>query len=260
MEGLRPHGGQWRHPTLSLESRVKRPLIPAEGRRPLACTAFAIAALMALGHRAEAAELTGSAALTTDYVWRGSTQSDGDPAVQAGATLAGASGVYASLWGSSVRFPAAPEASTELDATVGWSRALGNGWTIDVNALRYVYAGTRGLDWNEVGATASYRDALWLSVGQSTDALALGHRGTYVQLGGRHAFNGRLRAEGGVGHYALPDAAVGGYSHAWISGVWTVRGSTQLRATLHDTDRDAKTLFGNRFAGRRVELALQTRF
>lgn len=239
---------------------MKRPLVPAEGRRPLACAALAVAALMAIGHRAQAAELTGSAALTTDYVWRGSSQSDGDPAAQAGAKLAGASGVYASLWGSSVRFPAAPEASTELDATLGWSRALNDDWSLDVNALRYAYAGARGLEWNEVGATATFRQTLWMSVGHSMNALALHHRGTYVQVGGRHAFDPRVRVEGGVGHYALSGAAVGGYSHAWISGVWTLRGATELRATLHDTDRDARRLFGDDFAGRRAELALQTTF
>lgn len=222
--------------------------------------AVAVAGLLLAFGNARCAELTGSAALTTDYVWRGTTQSDADPAVQAGARLAAASGVYASVWGSSVHFPAVPDASTELDLTIGWSHALGKEWAIDVNGLRYVYAGTHGLDWNEVNATATFRQNLWLSVGHSTNALASHHDGTYVQVGGKHAVTNRFRVEGGLGHYALSNAVVSGYSHAWASGVWTLRGPTELRLTLHDTDSHARQLFGDVVAGRRAELALQTSF
>ena len=43
---------------------------------------------------ASAADFTGYAALTTDYVFRGVTYSDGHSAVQAGADVALGSGVY----------------------------------------------------------------------------------------------------------------------------------------------------------------------
>jgi len=234
--------------------------VPKESRLPVLFAAATAGALLLLGGTAQAADISGSAALTTDYVWRGSTQSNGDPAVQAGLKLAGASGLYGSVWGSSVHFPAVPDASAEVDLTVGWGRALAKDWAVDVNVLRYVYPGTQGLDWNEVNASATFRQNLWLSVGHSSNALALRHSGTYVQLGGKHAFGDRFRLEGGVGHYALTDAAVNGYSHAWASGVWTLHGPTELRATLHTTDANAKRLFGDDFAGRRAEIALQTSF
>lgn len=238
---------------------MKRHGIPQEGRLPRLVAATAAAALLLAGH-ARAGDLSGSAALTTDYVWRGSTQSDGGPAAQAGFKLAADSGFYGSVWGSSVDFPAVPDASTELDITLGWGRSLGENWAVDANVLRYVYPGTQGLDWNEVNATATYRQSVWLGVGHSTNALALHDRGTYAQVGGKHAFGERFRVEGGIAHYALGGAAVDGYSHAWASGVWTLRGATELRATLHDTDDRARALFGDDFAGRRVELALQTSF
>jgi uncharacterized protein (TIGR02001 family) len=47
-------------------------------------------------------ELSGYLVLTSDYVWRGVTQSDGDPAVQLGGDIAFNSGIYAGLWGSTV--------------------------------------------------------------------------------------------------------------------------------------------------------------
>ena len=53
---------------------------------------------------AAAAAVEGTATLTSDYVWRGSSQSDGDPAVQAGLKLSAGTGWYASAWGSGVSF------------------------------------------------------------------------------------------------------------------------------------------------------------
>ncbi|HPW14053.1 MAG TPA: TorF family putative porin, partial [Thermomonas sp.] len=67
---------------------------------------------------ASAADLSGNATLTTDYVWRGSTQTQGDPAVQAGFKVSGASGLYASAWGSNVKFAPETHASSELDFTI----------------------------------------------------------------------------------------------------------------------------------------------
>lgn len=215
---------------------------------------------LVLGGSAQAADLSGSAALTTDYVWRGTTQTDGGPAVQAGFKLASDSGVYGSIWGSNVNFPAAPDAWTELDLTLGWSRAIGQRWAVDVNVLRYAYPGTHGSDWNEVNAIATFRGNLWLGIGHSTNALALRHPGTYAQVGGTHAFGQHFRREGGFAHYALRRGAVDGYSHVWASGVWKLRGATELRATLHGTGEQADTLFRGDSAGRRVEFALQTSF
>ena len=47
---------------------------------PLSFAILAAAGLLSLASDASAAELTGSATLTSDYVWRGSTQTSGDPA------------------------------------------------------------------------------------------------------------------------------------------------------------------------------------
>lgn len=47
---------------------------------------------------------SGSAAVTSDYRFRGMTQNYNDPAVQAGFTLSHSSGLYAALWGSNVNF------------------------------------------------------------------------------------------------------------------------------------------------------------
>lgn len=207
-----------------------------------------------------AGEVTGNTALTTDYVWRGSSQTLEKPAAQAGVKVAAKTGFYASAWGSNVEFAPALSASSEFDLTVGWSGKVGADWAIDVNALRYVYPGTTvNVDWNEVNASATWRDRAWVGVGHSTNAMASGARGTYVSGGVRIPTGEKLRFEIGAGHYVMADA-LPDYSHAWASGVWAFKAPFELRITAHATDNHAKTRFGNDFAGNRVEAALQASF
>ncbi|KAG0750580.1 hypothetical protein G6F24_015099 [Rhizopus arrhizus] len=87
----------------------------------MAAIVAALAGLLAIGSAQAQVQVSGSAALTSDYVWRGSSQSAGDPAVQAGAKAAIASGWYASVWGSNVSFRPDNGARSEFDLVAGWS-------------------------------------------------------------------------------------------------------------------------------------------
>ena len=117
----------------------------------MAAVVAALAGLLGMGSAQAQVQVSGSAALTSDYVWRGSSQSDGDPAVQAGAKISIPSGWYASVWGSNVSFKPDNGARSEFDLVAGWSGALAPDWTLDANLTRYVYPGTgRALDWTEL--------------------------------------------------------------------------------------------------------------
>lgn len=209
---------------------------------------------------AAAAAVEGTATLTSDYVWRGSSQSDGDPAVQAGVKLSASTGWYASAWGSGVSFRPDNGARSEFDLVAGWSGAVTPDWSVDVNLTRYVYpSATVDLDWTELNGTVTWRQRAWLQVGVSDNALAGGHGGTYAQLGARLPLGEQWRIEGAVGHYWLDSAQADDYLHGQLSVVWRVHGPWELRVTGHDTDGAARRLFpGN--AGSRVEVAVQTSF
>ncbi len=58
-----------------------------------------------------------SAALTTDYIWRGVSQTNNDPAIQGSFDLSHESGIYAGVWGSNVEF-GDQDTSMELDVNV----------------------------------------------------------------------------------------------------------------------------------------------
>lgn len=243
---------------------MKQPLFRArEARAPLLTAICAVAGLMALASQAKAADVTGNAALTSDYVWRGSTQTQGDAVVQAGFKLSGQSGLYASVWGSNVEFAPELHASSELDFTVGWSKAFGENWAVDVNVLRYQYpATTADLNWTELNATVTYQGNYWASLGYSSEALGYDADGIHALMGAKFPVNDTFRFEAGAAHYFLDDAVVArdGYSYGQLSAVWTFHAPFELRVTAHATDANAKAIFGNEFAGSRVEAALQASF
>ncbi|KAF1013562.1 MAG: hypothetical protein GAK31_03712 [Stenotrophomonas maltophilia] len=155
------------------------------GAAVVAALVLALCAGNAQAQQAQQVQVSGTATLTSDYVWRGSTQTMGDPAAQAGIKVA-SHGWYASGWGSNVAFTPDNGAHTEFDLVAGWSGALSSNWSVDLNLTRYLYPGTgRRLDWTEGNATLSWRQYGWLQVAHSSDALAGGHAGTYAQLGAR---------------------------------------------------------------------------
>lgn len=209
---------------------------------------------------AAAAELSSSAALTSDYVWRGSTQTRGDPAAQVGLRLAADTGFYASAWGSNVDFGATNNASTELDLAAGWAHPLNERIALDAGVIDYRYPGASGHpDWTELDLTATLDERYWLTLGGSTDALAGRENGLYSLVGARFPLGDRFRLEATVGHYALAGARPD-YTHASLSAIWSLNRAIELRLTAHATDHAAKKLFGRDNAGSRLEAAMQASF
>lgn len=234
-----------------------RRLAPATNRRTLAGI---LALSLASPLSAHAADVSGSATFTSDYVWRGTTQSQGDPAVQAGVKVATDSGWYGSIWGSSVEFAPETHASSEFDFIVGWSGSLSPDWALDVNITHYRYPSTTvDLDWTELIGTLTWKQNYWLLLGHSNDALATAETGTYALIGAKLPFNDRFRLEMAAGQYRLSDAYGDNYAHAQLGAVWTFRSPFELRLTAHGTDSSAKQLFTG-LAGSRVEAALQASF
>lgn len=212
---------------------------------------------------AHAADVTGNATLTSDYVWRGSTQTHGDPAVQAGFKVAGDSGLYASAWGSNVEFAPATHASSELDFTIGWAKQLSEVWAFDINVLRYQYPSTTtDLNWTELNGTVTWKGNYRASLGWSNEALGYDESGTYALIGATFPVNDRFRFETALAHYFLDDAVVAGdgYTHGLASAVWAFKAPFELRLTAHGTDANAKRIFGEDFAGTRIEAAVQASF
>jgi uncharacterized protein (TIGR02001 family) len=119
----------------------------------------------------EAAPFGANVGITTDYIFRGVSQTSGNAALQGGVDYAHASGFYAGVWGSNISwitdFGATGSASLELDTYFGFGNTLDNGFSYDVGFIRYNYpgsytpaAGTVKADTDEVYMALGYR---WVS-------------------------------------------------------------------------------------------------
>jgi hypothetical protein len=85
--------------------------------------------------------VSGSATLTSDYRFRGVSQTDGDMAVQGGVTVSHESGVYAGAWGSNLAgWGTFGGANMELDLYAGVKLPVGAG-TLDTGLVWYMYPG-----------------------------------------------------------------------------------------------------------------------
>ncbi|GMV29081.1 MAG: hypothetical protein AMXMBFR59_12060 [Rhodanobacteraceae bacterium] len=224
--------------------------------RPLAA-----ALLVMASSTASAVDFSGTATVTSDYVLRGISQSQGDPAVQLGARLASASGLYASLWGSQVDFGPALGTDAEIDAAVGFNRTFGERWNVDLNLTRYFYSGTRddtNLDYNEVIATLTLDQRWWVLAAWSNDVFATGARGLYSEIGARFPLDTRWRLEAVAGYYDLAQAYDDNYARAQLSAIYRI-GAVDLRAAAHWTSDAADVLFPE-LSGDGVEIAATWNF
>jgi uncharacterized protein (TIGR02001 family) len=87
--------------------------------------------------------ISGNAAVTSDYRFRGLSFSDGDIAIQGGIDVSHESGFYIGTWGSSIE-DSATFGHTELDLYGGWSGEVVSGLTLDVGLLYFFYPNGEG--------------------------------------------------------------------------------------------------------------------
>ncbi|UZE25976.1 TorF family putative porin [Pseudomonas sp. B21-056] len=87
---------------------------------------------------------------TSDYRYFGISQTQGDPALQVGATLTSPIGAYIGTWVTNVDFGRTAKSKTEQDYYAGWYIPITDSFSIDVGWLKYTY------DKNSESNQASY--------------------------------------------------------------------------------------------------------
>jgi hypothetical protein len=89
------------------------------------------------------AQVSGNLGLTSDYRFRGISQSQNGPAVQGGIDYAHSSGLYIGNWNSSVSSQLYTNgAGVENDVYAGYKKDIYKGLTIDVGSYNYFYPNT----------------------------------------------------------------------------------------------------------------------
>lgn len=109
-----------------------------------AATAMAAACLPGLATAQEQTSpitITGSAGLTSDYRFRGVSQSDNEMAIQGGLTITHESGLYVGAWASNLAgWGTFGGANMELDLIGGYKLPVGEA-TLDAGLVWYMYPG-----------------------------------------------------------------------------------------------------------------------
>ena len=130
-------------------------------------------------------ELSATTTFTTDYVFRGISQTNQNPAAQA--EFDATYGMfYLGMWGSNVDFDPALEDSIEIDYYGGITPTWA-GIDFDIGALWYTYPGKNGTDIVEIKTGGSY------TFGESFTLGVTNYWGTdsdydVLEIGGEYAF------------------------------------------------------------------------
>ncbi|MGD8932676.1 MAG: TorF family putative porin, partial [Chromatiales bacterium] len=84
------------------------------------------------------AEVSMNLGVTSNYVWRGVTQTDDKPAISGGVDWSGDSGLYAGAWASNVDFGSCCETTYELDLYGGYKGEISD-FGYDAGLIYYTY-------------------------------------------------------------------------------------------------------------------------
>ncbi len=161
---------------------------------------------------------TGNVALTSDYVFRGLTQTWGGPAIQGGADLSMRNGFAAGFWASSISERTYPGAALELDVYASYGAQIDGDWSWRAGLYGYLYPGgnldhaglpSRSFDTAEVNAALTWK---WLTLKYSsslTDYFGIdteqGYRGDskgtgYIEINAALPIDARWSVDFHAGH------------------------------------------------------------
>ncbi|HEY5993614.1 MAG TPA: TorF family putative porin [Gallionellaceae bacterium] len=132
----------------------------------LAAVLGTFVALPAFAEDAASSPVSANVTLTNNYLYRGISQTGGNPAIQGGFDFVHSSGFYIGTWGSSISWLSdsgiASNAGLELDTYAGFKNSFATDFSYDVGFLRYNYPGTyvagvTKADTNEVYGLIGYK-------------------------------------------------------------------------------------------------------
>jgi uncharacterized protein (TIGR02001 family) len=170
-----------------------------------------IAAALATISVPSVAEIAGNVALTTDYRFRGISQTNRNPAIQGGFDWSHDSGFYLGTWGSNVDFAG----SLELDYYGGYAGNINDSIAYDVGAAYYDYPGGNlggGVDpeyWEAYVGLSGDLGPVSLSgkVNYSPDYFGETGTGFYYDLGASYELPAEFSLSGHFGYQTIADGA-----------------------------------------------------
>ncbi|MNE16593.1 putative bacterial protein [compost metagenome] len=98
-----------------------------------------------------------NATLTSDYMFRGISQTQGNGAIQGGLDVAHDSGLYVGTWASNVDFGDSVDGNVEFDYYFGFGNNITEDISYDLGWIKYDYPGNSALNFSEYyGSLTAY--------------------------------------------------------------------------------------------------------
>ena len=238
------------------------------------CTWGALAAIPMQG--AIAASVGGEVSVTSDYIYRGLSESAGHAAVQVDLHASSAAGTFVGAWASTRDRKLDPEANYEVELYLGHRFNFTSAWSTTLTAVSYSYVGdTKEMsnDFQEVSAAVSYLDRWTFSLSAAPNIMRYwryrraGRTAAYTaDTAGQWLLSEGLFLTGGAGYYyyflrnSAPGRAVGaGYGYGNVGFAFERQG-WRLDVGYFFTQRRAELLSAYPSADNRVAGSLSWHF
>jgi len=174
----------------------------------------------------------------SDYVFRGVSQTDEDPTLQAGFTYTSPVGLYAGVWGSGVDFgDGGPDA--EVDYLIGYAFDATDNVNLDLLLNRYTYPGSSELAYNEFITKTTFAEQYSLTVTYTNDVFNSGTDAWYYAVGGEWALPQDFTLSANVGRSTFEEGISKDYTD-WNVGVSRQFGLFNLGLGYYGTDGNGR--------------------
>ena len=197
---------------------------------------------------------TGNVALTSDYVFRGISQSQNGPAVQGGFDYSHSSGIYVGTWASNVSWVRdggyKDNSSLEIDVYGGYKGTFADDFSYDAGVLTYIYPGDKLPGATDTNSTEVYAAIGWkfitLKYNYTVSSHLFGWTGTngektrgsgYIDLSANYDLGDGWGVNGHVGHQDIKHNSDASYTD-WKLGVTKDLGVGVVGLSYTDTDAD----------------------
>jgi len=214
-----------------------------------ACAAAIAVATLAGAASAQAPQVSFNVVGTSDYVFRGFSQTGEDPALQGGVDLTFGSGVYLGAWASNVDFGDNTDVEVDVYGGYRWE-AVGVAW--DVGVVGYFYGPGANSEYDYVEVKVAGSRAIGpLTVGAvaffSPDFFGVDDEATYLEANAAITPADKWTISGAVGKQWLSTSD--DYS-TWNAGVgYALTDNVALDLRYHNTDVKNVPIASDRVVG-----------
>ena len=212
-------------------------------------------ALTMLAAFAASAQVTGNMTITSDYRFRGVSQTQNAPAIQGGIDYANVNGVYVGNWNSSVSSQLYTNgAGMESDLYAGFKKEVMKDVTVDVGSMNYFYpratnsTSSTNFDTNELYAGVSYKDLVAAKYSQSLSnyfGTANSKNSSYTQVDFTMPVAGKVVAVAHAGRTNVHNSASLNYTDYNAGVMYDLQGWTVAAKYYTNTSKGSGFESGN---------------